>query len=158
VDVLAAAYLHLAHGYMVVGHQRSFGGGPRRTRPETGCGDGPLKKVLEVTGTSKMEGAAIKQRNQPRQIHVAPYAHVAVIGEPEESVGQCGRLHRWRSYGRPNADRSRGLLVALGVLGRSDEAVKAYQRVIDDYGQDPTPALRERVARALEALQETDTA
>jgi hypothetical protein len=46
----------------------------------------------------------------------------------------------------------------LGVLGRSDEAVEAYQRVIDDYGQDPAPALRERVARALEALQETDTA
>jgi tetratricopeptide (TPR) repeat protein len=35
----------------------------------------------------------------------------------------------------------------LGVLGRSDDAVEAYQRVIEDYGQDP--ALREQVANAL---------
>jgi tetratricopeptide (TPR) repeat protein len=48
--------------------------------------------------------------------------------------------------------------VRLGVLGRSDDAVKAYQRVIEGYGQDPAPALREIVARALEAFQETDTA
>lgn len=39
----------------------------------------------------------------------------------------------------------------------SDEAIEAYQGVIDDYGQDPAPALREIIARALEALQETDT-
>jgi hypothetical protein len=41
----------------------------------------------------------------------------------------------------------------LGVvyreLGRSDDELAAYQRVIDDYGQDPAPALRERVALAL---------
>jgi tetratricopeptide (TPR) repeat protein len=37
----------------------------------------------------------------------------------------------------------------LGVLGRSDDAVEAYQRVIEDYGQDPAPALREQVAKAL---------
>jgi hypothetical protein len=46
----------------------------------------------------------------------------------------------------------------VGVLGRSDEAIEAYQGVIDDYGQDPAPTLREIVARALEALQESDTA
>jgi len=46
----------------------------------------------------------------------------------------------------------------LGVLGRSDDELAAYQRVIDDYGQDPAPALREIVAHVLEALWETDTA
>ena len=44
----------------------------------------------------------------------------------------------------------------VGGAGRSDDELAAYQRVIDDYGQHP--ALREQVARALEALQETDTA
>ena len=34
-------------------------------------------------------------------------------------------------------------------LGRSDDELAAYQRVIDDYGQDPAPALREQVATAL---------
>ena len=48
--------------------------------------------------------------------------------------------------------------VRLRVLGRSEKSVEAYQRVIDDYGQDPAPALREIVARALKALQETDIA
>ena len=48
--------------------------------------------------------------------------------------------------------------VRLGMLGRSAEAIEAYHRVIDDYAQDPTAALREIVARALEALQDTDTA
>ena len=37
----------------------------------------------------------------------------------------------------------------MGVLGRSDDELAAYQRVIDDYGQDPAPALRERVATVL---------
>ena len=41
----------------------------------------------------------------------------------------------------------------LGVvyreLGSSDEAVKASQRMIDDYGKYPAPALREQVAQAL---------
>jgi hypothetical protein len=41
--------------------------------------------------------------------------------------------------------------------GRSDDELTAYQRVIDDYGNDPAPALREILARALAALQETDT-
>jgi hypothetical protein len=34
-------------------------------------------------------------------------------------------------------------------LGRSDDELAAYQRVIDDYGHDPAPALREQVAKEL---------
>ena len=44
--------------------------------------------------------------------------------------------------------------VALGVLGRSDEALAVYDEVATRYGEDPTPALREVVARAVSALQE----
>ena len=36
-----------------------------------------------------------------------------------------------------------------GELGRFAEALAAYQQVIDRYGEDPAPALRERVAAAL---------
>ncbi len=72
--------------------------------------------------------------------------------------------------GPSKVGKSRTLFEALrrvsGGLGRplrvvapvDTEAVRAHQRVIDDYGQDPVPALREIVARALAALQETDTA
>ena len=37
----------------------------------------------------------------------------------------------------------------LRVLGRSADAVAAYQQVVDRYGDDPAPALRHRLARAL---------
>jgi TolA-binding protein len=37
----------------------------------------------------------------------------------------------------------------LGELGRSADALAAYQQVIDRYGDDPAPALREQVAKAL---------
>ena len=36
-----------------------------------------------------------------------------------------------------------------GELGRPADALAAYQQVIDRYGDDPAPALRERVAAAL---------
>jgi tetratricopeptide (TPR) repeat protein len=39
--------------------------------------------------------------------------------------------------------------VVLGNLGRFAEALAAYKQVIDRYGEDPAPALRERVAAAL---------
>ncbi len=39
--------------------------------------------------------------------------------------------------------------VVLGELGRSAEAVTAYEEVVARYGEDPAPALRERVAKAL---------
>jgi tetratricopeptide (TPR) repeat protein len=39
--------------------------------------------------------------------------------------------------------------VMLGRLGRSADALAAYQQVITDYGDDPAPALREQVAKAL---------
>ena len=39
--------------------------------------------------------------------------------------------------------------VVLGELGRSEDAVRAYQQVIDRYGDDPAPALREQTAKAL---------
>jgi len=39
--------------------------------------------------------------------------------------------------------------VMLGRLGRSADTLAAYQQVITDYGDDPAPALRERVAGAL---------
>jgi hypothetical protein len=35
----------------------------------------------------------------------------------------------------------------FGLLGRSDEAIEAYQRLIDDYAQDPAPALHEQGRR-----------
>jgi hypothetical protein len=38
--------------------------------------------------------------------------------------------------------------IALGRLGRPQEALAAYQAVFDDYREDPSPALREQVARA----------
>ena len=39
--------------------------------------------------------------------------------------------------------------VVYGELGRWGDAVEASQRMIEDYGQDPAPALREQVANAL---------
>jgi hypothetical protein len=36
----------------------------------------------------------------------------------------------------------------FGELGRFAEELAAYQQVIDRYGEDPAPALRERVERA----------
>jgi tetratricopeptide (TPR) repeat protein len=36
-----------------------------------------------------------------------------------------------------------------GELGRPADALAAFQQVIDRYGEDPAPALRERVAAAL---------
>jgi tetratricopeptide (TPR) repeat protein len=36
-----------------------------------------------------------------------------------------------------------------GELGRPADALAAFQQVIDRYGDDPAPALRERVAAAL---------
>ncbi len=39
--------------------------------------------------------------------------------------------------------------VVSGELGRSEDEVAVYEQVLDRYGADPTPALRERVARAL---------
>ena len=35
-----------------------------------------------------------------------------------------------------------------GELGRPADALAAFQQVIDRYGEDPAPALRERVERA----------
>jgi hypothetical protein len=45
------------------------------------------------------------------------------------------------------AEYNRG--VALGGLGRGEDAVAAYEQVVSRYGDDPTPALRELVATAL---------
>jgi tetratricopeptide (TPR) repeat protein len=39
--------------------------------------------------------------------------------------------------------------VALGQLGRHDQAILAYDQLISLYGQDSAPALREQVARAM---------
>ena len=44
--------------------------------------------------------------------------------------------------------------VALGQLGRPQEALAAYQQVISDYGNDPAPGLREAVERAAAAIQQ----
>ena len=38
----------------------------------------------------------------------------------------------------------------MGVLGRSDDAVAAYDEVISRFGDDPAAALREQVATALD--------
>ena len=38
--------------------------------------------------------------------------------------------------------------VRLGVLGRSDDEIAAYQGVIARYGEDPAAALREQTANA----------
>jgi hypothetical protein len=45
--------------------------------------------------------------------------------------------------------------VRLEVLGRSGDAVAAYQQVIDRYGDDFSPGVREAVFRASEALSNT---
>jgi tetratricopeptide (TPR) repeat protein len=37
----------------------------------------------------------------------------------------------------------------LAALGRPADALAAFQQVIDRYGEDPAPALREQVAAAL---------
>lgn len=39
--------------------------------------------------------------------------------------------------------------IALGQLGRYEEAIAAYDQLIAAYSQDPIPALREQVARAM---------
>jgi hypothetical protein len=39
------------------------------------------------------------------------------------------------------------------MMGRPAEELAAYQQVIDRYGDDPAPALREAVARATAGLQ-----
>ena len=44
--------------------------------------------------------------------------------------------------------------VVLGELERSAEALAVYDEVVARYGEDPAPALREVVARAVSALQE----
>ncbi|MGI9004495.1 MAG: tetratricopeptide repeat protein [Pseudonocardia sp.] len=49
--------------------------------------------------------------------------------------------------GDPHAHVNVGVL--LGGLGRSDEAIAVYDQVVDRYGDDETPALREQLAGAL---------
>jgi hypothetical protein len=44
--------------------------------------------------------------------------------------------------------------VALGQLGRLEEAVAAFDQVLDRYRGDPAPALREANERARAALAE----
>jgi tetratricopeptide (TPR) repeat protein len=44
--------------------------------------------------------------------------------------------------------------VVLGELGRSEEAVAVYDQVLDRYGDDPAPALREVTERARDAQAE----
>ena len=91
-----------------------------------------------------------------------PVARRWVQRRPVGGAGAFGRRasrlsagdRRLRPGPRPRPARAgRPALVnkgfELGVLGRSDDELAAYQRVIDDYGQDPAPALRERVATVL---------
>jgi tetratricopeptide (TPR) repeat protein len=53
------------------------------------------------------------------------------------------------STGQIAAVAGNNLGVVLGELGRSEEEVAAYDQVLGRYGDDPAPALREQVARAL---------
>ena len=43
--------------------------------------------------------------------------------------------------------------VELGALGRSADEMATYREVLARYGDDPAPALREVVARAVTALR-----
>jgi tetratricopeptide (TPR) repeat protein len=62
-----------------------------------------------------------------RKVQSVPFIH-----------GRLRRLHRLLTLG-----------VVLGALGRVDEGLAAYQRVIDDYADDPDPTTRQHVAEAL---------
>jgi hypothetical protein len=44
----------------------------------------------------------------------------------------------------------------LDDLGRSSDALAAYEQVIDSYGADPAPALHPVVARTREVLQDPE--
>ncbi len=59
---------------------------------------------------------------------------------------------RGSSVGEVAARAGFNLGVVLGELGRSADAVGAYE-VLARYGDDPAPALREAVARAVTALR-----
>jgi len=61
------------------------------------------------------------------------------------------RAHRvsGSSTGQIAAVAGYNIGVILGVLGRLEEAVAAYDLVLDRYGGDPAPALRKQAARAL---------
>ena len=56
------------------------------------------------------------------------------------------------SIGQLAARAGFNLGVTLGQLGRADDALSAYQRVIDTYADDPDPETREAVARAASSL------
>jgi tetratricopeptide (TPR) repeat protein len=77
-------------------------------------------------------------------VAVAAYAHSRLDDA-------AAALRRARDSSSTDLAASAGvnLGVVLGELGRPQEALAAYQQVIDDYRDDPSPALREQVARAL---------
>jgi tetratricopeptide (TPR) repeat protein len=99
--------------------------------------------------------AAIQSAHDAQAVTVALAAYQ--WGRPQDAATAFARA-RQSANSRIAALAGYDLGLLYGELGRSDEAIEAYQRVIDDYGHDPTPALREIVSRAREALQDTNTA
>ena len=88
-------------------------------------------------------------------IQTATGAEASAVGTAAYQFGLLDRaaaaLDRARgsSTGQIAAVAGYNLGVVLGELGRSAEAVAAYDQVTGRYGDDPAPALRERVATAL---------
>lgn len=82
----------------------------------------------------------------PRSEHIA---RVRIDGLPRETCDAHQRIYHDIEHRRNSRNPA---TVALGALGRPTEALAVYDEVTARYGEDPTSALREVVARAVSAL------
>ena len=114
----------------------------------------PNDYVVRLVGTkpgaepplSVTWNAAIQTATDTEASSVAIAAYRS--GLLEEAATAMNRA-RGSSIDQVAAVAGYNLGVILGELGRSEEAVAAYDQVLDRYGDDPAPALREQAAKAL---------
>ena len=105
-----------------------------RSRPEA---EPPLDRTWDAAIQTACDTEALSVATAAYQFARLDHAAIALDRASGSSIDQVAALAGYN------------LGVVLGELGRSEEAIAAYDLVLDRYGDDPAPALREQVAEAL---------
>ena len=106
-----------------------------------------------VVGRELYEQSIVTKLSAGYQIHDYVLDHIVRDPNRSQVPDSVWQLARARATERPDADDAISLLWQIGVTSFDDGAfqrsVAAWDDVVVRYGNDPTPAIRERVAKAL---------